>query len=299
MQARGAVPLSTATAAVPVSVLILTRNEAQDLPGCLASVAWCDDVHVYDSHSTDGTADLARRHGATVWLNEAAAGGLSFGGDEAAHRNWGLRHIAFRHPWVLQLDADERVTPALAAGIAAAVADPGACVAFRIQRRDYFSQRWLRHVQASPFFIRLFRPERLTFERLINPVSRVDGPVGDVAGPLDHFPFSKGLHHWLDRHNSYSTLEARQIRENRRAGAAFSWREAFFGGDFHTRRFHQKELFYRLPFRPLVKFLLLYVARRGFLDGRAGFTYACLQSFYEYMIVLKTRELDDTGSRAP
>jgi hypothetical protein len=113
-----------------------------------------------------------------------------------------------------------------------------------------------------------------------------------VAGYLDHFPFSKGIGHWLERHNSYSTLEARQIMENRRGRVAFSLRKAFVNGDFHDKRFHQKELFYRLPFRPIVKFLLLYVGKRGFLDGHAGLTYAVLQAMYEYMIVLKVRELE-------
>lgn len=285
--------------AVPVSVLILTRNEEQDLPGCLASVAWCDDVNVHDSNSTDNTAAIVRAHGARLWQRDATGEGGLFGGDEAAHRNWGLRNIAFRHAWVLQLDADERVPPVLVAGIAAAIADPGAFVAFRIRRRDHFLGRWLRHVQASAFYVRLFRPERLNYERLINPVSRVDGLVGDAQGHLDHFPFSKGVQHWLARHNAYSTLEAQQILENRRSGQAFSLRAAIFARDFHTRRFHQKEVFYRLPFRPLVKFLLLYLGKRGFLDGRAGFTYACLQSVYEFMIVLKTRELEQPWSKAP
>jgi hypothetical protein len=122
-------------------------------------------------------------------------------------------------------------------------------------------------------------------------VSLPEGPVGEVAGYLDHFPFSKGIAQWLDRHNSYSTFEARQIAENRASQKPFSVRQAFFAKDFHERRFHQKELFYRAPARPVIKFMLLYFVKRGFLDGRAGFMYAALQSFYEYMIVLKTREL--------
>jgi hypothetical protein len=114
--------------------------------------------------------------------------------------------------------------------------------------------------------------------------------VGSAAGYLDHFPFSKGVGHWFERHNSYSALEARQIAENRRDRVAFSLRKAFTASDFHERRFHQKELFYRVPFRPLVKFCILYFGKRGFLDGRAGFHYAVLQAIYEYMIVLKVRE---------
>jgi hypothetical protein len=158
---------------------------------------------------------------------------------------------------------------------------------------------WLRHVQVSAFYMRLFRPEKMRYERLVNPVSIPSGPVGKVRGYLDHFPFSKGISHWITRHNSYSTFEAQQIATDhgadrgadRGAAAGASLMAAFFEKDFHRRRYQQKALFYRLPGRPFAKFLLLYLVKRGFLDGRAGLTYSVLQSIYEYFIVLKTREL--------
>lgn len=270
-----------------ISILILTKNEQQDLPGCLDSVSWSDDIHVYDSMSSDRTVAIAEEAGARVTQRPFD--------NWAAHQNWGLANIPFRHPWVFYIDADERMTQDLVRAVHAVVAQPGDKVAFRVQRRDFLLGTWLAHVQASPFYLRLFRPEKMRYERLVNPVSIADGPVGQVAGYLDHFPFSKGFAHWVERHNGYSTLEARQIVENRRAGGDFSLRRAFAAADFHERRHHQKELFYRLPMRPLLKFMLLYGAKRGFLDGRAGFTYAVLQSFYEYLIVLKVREIERGG----
>lgn len=275
-----------------ISILILIKNEQQDLLGCLESVAWSDDIHIFDSMSTDDTVVIAERFGARVTQRDYGDCKLSFGGDESAHRNWGLKNIPFQHPWVFVIDADERATPALVSAMNEAVLAPGDCVAFRIQRRDFFLGAWLKHVQTSPFYMRLFIPQKMSYERLINPVTIADGPVGQVSGFLDHFPFSKGIGHWVDRHNSYSRFEAQQIVESRKKQATFSLAKAFTAKDFNERRFHQKELFYRLPFRPLIKFLILYVGKRGFLDGRAGFTYAVLQSIYEYFIVLKTRELE-------
>jgi len=266
-----------------VSIFILTKNEVQDLPGCLKSVSWSDDVHVYDSYSTDRTLEIARAMGARITQRHFD--------DWSSHQNWGIANIAFRHPWVLYIDADERVTPELAASIQQAVQNPVAKVAFRIQRRDFWGDRWLKHVQASSHYLRLFRPEKMRYERLVNPVSIPDGPVGELVGYLDHYPFSKGMTHWLNRHNLYSSLEARQIERNRAVNQPYSLREALFATDPNQRRFHQKEFFYRMPSRPFLKFLLLYVAKRGFLDGSAGFNYAVLQAFYEYMIVLKTKEL--------
>ncbi|HEX4651848.1 MAG TPA: glycosyltransferase family 2 protein [Granulicella sp.] len=272
-----------------ISVLILTRNEQQDLPRCLHSVAWSDDIHVFDSHSTDRTLEIARAHGAHITSRPFD--------NWADHQNWGLANIPFRHPWVFYLDADEVVPPELRASLLAVVQQPGDLVAFRVQRRDFLDDTWLRHVQASPFYLRLFRPEKMRYERLVNPVSIPDGPVGQLSGYLDHFPFSKGIAHWLERHNQYSSLEALQNATTPRA--PFSLRAAFTEPDFHRRRAHQKTLFYRLPARPLLKFLLLYLGKRGFLDGRAGLRYSLLQSLYEYLIVLKSDELCRKSGHLP
>jgi glycosyltransferase involved in cell wall biosynthesis len=267
---------------VAISVLILTKNEQQDLPGCLESVAWSDDIIVYDSYSTDETVAIAERFGARVVQRKFD--------NWSAHQNWGLKNLPFRHPWVFYIDADERMSPELIECVRKAVVDAGDNVAFRLQRRDYFMGTWLKHVQTSPFYLRLFKPGKMRYERLVNPLSIADGPVGSVAGYLEHYPFSKGLSHWFERHNSYSSFEAQQIIDNQRGQTPFSLRKALTSRDFHEKRFHQKELFYRLPWRPLAKFFILYVGKGGILDGRAGLTYAILQSIYEYMIVLKVRE---------
>lgn len=274
-----------------ISILIPTKNEEQALAGCLESVAWSDDVYVYDSGSTDSTAAIANCAGVHFVQRPSGDGQELFGGNESEHKNWALANLPFKYPWVLHLDADERVTPELVESMRYAVCNPGDNVAFRLRRRDFWSDTWLKHVQLSPYYIRLFRPEQLHYERLINPISVPHGPIGELAGLLDHYPFSKGITHWLERHNRYSSLEARQLANNRSVNRDFSLVQAFFGKDRNQRRFHQKEMFYRMPARPVLKFLLLYVGKRGFLDGRAGFRYAVLQSFYEYMIVLKTKEL--------
>lgn len=265
------------------SVLILTRNEEQDLPGALASVSWSDDVHVFDSFSTDSTVSIAEGLGATVAQRTFD--------NYATHRNAALDQTHFRHPWVLLMDADERCTPALGAEVerVAAANDP-AFAAYRVRRRDYFENTWLRHAQISPWYIRLVRPELARYERAINEVLEIAGDVGELRAPLDHYPFSKGIGHWLRKHDLYATMEARLIAE----GGGLqnpSLCTALIAKDFHERRLHQKALFYRLPGRPTLKWLYMVFGRGAFLDGRAGMTYARLQAIYEYMIVLKTREL--------
>ena len=267
-----------------VSILILTRNEEQDLPGCLESVAWSDDVHVFDSYSTDATVAIAAAAGASVIQRTFD--------NYAAHRNAAFSKVRFRYPWVLLLDADERVTPELAAAVqqVGRENDPGVA-AYRVRRRDFFRGTWLRHAQISPFYIRLVRPELARYTREINEVLEIAGQVRELDGALDHYPFSKGISHWLRKHDLYSTMEAELIA----AGTGLqrpSLKLALGSRDFHERRLHQKALFYRLPARPLLKWVYMVFFRGAFLDGRAGLDYAALQSFYEFMIVLKTRELE-------
>jgi hypothetical protein len=149
----------------------------------------------------------------------------------------------------------------------------------------------------TPFYDRLFRPEKMHYERLGHCVSKPNGPVSTIDGYLDHYPFSKGLTDWVARHNLYSTQEAQQIIQNRRAGKTIGLSAVFKEKDARERRRILKEFYYRLPVRPLVKFFVMYVLKCGFMDGTAGLTYSSLMGFYELMIVLKTEELEQTVSR--
>src|ERR1700677_1015291 len=254
-----------------ISILVLTLNEENNLPGCLETVKWSDDIHVLDSNSSDRTVAIAKEYGAKVWFRKFD----SF----SQHQNWALENIPFRYPWVFYFDADERVTPKLAEAMLHAVANPESNVAFRVQRRDFFLNTWLKHVQMTSFYDRLFRPEKMHYERLGHCISKPDGPVATIDGYLDHYPFSKGLTDWVARHNFYSTQEAQQIVENRRAGKKISLSNLLRERDTHERRRILKEFYYRLPLRPVVKFVVMYVVKCGFMDGAAGFTYSTLMGF--------------------
>lgn len=273
-----------------ISVLILTRNEEQDLPGCLASVAWCDDIHVFDSESTDLTREIAHAHGATVTIRPFDT--------YAKQRNAALQ-LPFRYPWVLVLDADERATPELSAEARRAVLDaPESVSAFRIRRRDFLWGTWLKHAQLTPFYLRLLRLGCAHYTRDINEVVEVDGEIRKLSSPLDHLAFSKGLSHWISKHNEYSSREAELLASGDAVHGA-SLRSAFFAHDFHERRIAQKAIFYRLPARPLLKWLYMMFVRGAILDGAAGVMYATLQSFYEYLIEMKCREIERRRQAKP
>lgn len=268
-----------------ISILILTKNEEQDLPGCLASVSWSDDIHVFDSFSDDQTVAIAENAGATITQR-------SFD-NWSAHQNWGLANIKFKYPWVLYIDADERVSDSLYSAIKNLKLDTDSeAVAYEIRRRDFaWNGKWLKYSQMSPFYLRLFRPNKMRYERLVNPVSIPDGAVDKVEGFLDHYPFSKGFKFWIQRHLSYADMEALTRVKDLEKGTSFSLKKALFSSDFTEKRYHQKGIFYKMPGRPLIKWFYMVIIRRAFLDGSAGITYATLQSIYEYFIVLKSSEL--------
>ena len=266
-----------------ISVLILTRNEELNIADCLDSVAWSDDVHVFDSESTDCTAKIARSHGVHVATRRFDS--------YAGQRNAALTTLNFRHEWVFVLDADERASRSLHAEMEAAILSaPRGVDAFRIRRFDYFLGRQLKHAQMAAWYVRLLRRGRARYTRAVNEVLEVEGEIRDLAGAFTHDSFSKGFSQWFEKHNAYSSMEAKIVAEGAFRVDA-SLRVALFEPDFHRRRLAQKAIFYCLPCRPLLRWLMYVFVRGGILDGYPGIVYSTLQAFYEWMIVLKTGEM--------
>lgn len=273
-----------------ISVVILAKNEEHDIPGCLESVSFCDDVHVFDSYSTDRTVELAEAMGAHVYQRKFDS--------YAAQRNAALDTIPFKHPWVFILDCDERLNPVVwREAVEATAGAPPEVHAFRVRRDDHFLGHHLRHAQMMSLYTRLVKVGFVRYTRDINEVLLVDGETGQLKNRFDHWSFSKGLDRWFDKHNLYSSMEAKIVAERSFLSDA-NWKTALLHADFHTRRRAQKAIFYTLPGRPLLRWAYLMFARGGVLDGRAGVIYATLQAMYEWQIVLKTRELLANGKEA-
>ena len=293
---------------VPVTVLLAVRNEAANLPKCLAALAPAAAVVVADSGSTDGTADLAEAAGATV-LQFRHAGGYP------KKRQWALETHSFTTPWVLLLDADEVVPPALWDQIAAAVtppdapAAPAAPAAYLITKGFHFLGKRFRHGGFSFEAVLLVRPEKVRFERLIEVPGDVldmevhervivDGPVGRLTEPLIHEDF-KGLAAYLARHNAYSTWEAalrHALLTTGRYGADSV--EPRLLGNPQERRRWLKKLAVRAPGEPWLWFVYHYVWKRGFLEGRRGRIAAQIRADYIRQVRAKVYESERAAERA-
>lgn len=268
-----------------VSFLVLTLNEEQSLPGCLDSIRGARDVVVLDSGSTDGTEEIARAAGARFFRRDFD--------NYSSHRNWGLSEITYPGEWVFALDADERLTHSLSSEIAT-VTEPGASdgvAAFAVRFKNMLWGQWIRRSSLYPTWVtRLYRPDRVRYEqRPVHAHLVVDGDTGRLKEHFIHYGFSKGLHQWFDRHNRYSTMEMQACLQELRSGR-IDWK-GLRSVNPGTKRRALKNLSFRLPCRPMIKFAYYYLYRGGIMEGASGFTYCTLQAIYEYMIVLKLREI--------
>jgi len=274
---------------VAVSVLVPIKNEADNLPRCLGCVRWADEIFVVDSQSTDGSVEIAQQHGAKVVQ-------FQFNGTWPKKKNWALENLPFRNEWVLVLDADEVLPAEAEAEIRNAIQTAGEIAGYWINRRFLFLGRWLRHSYYPNWNLRLFRHALGRYERLTvaetksgdNEVHEhviVQGSTARLRFEIDHYAFPS-VEVFIEKHNRYSNWEARV------AGDEFlKTSSGELSSDSVERRRRLKRLSQRLSFRPLMRFLYIYIWQKGFLDGRHGYYFARLHAIYEFLSVVKTYEL--------
>lgn len=260
---------------IPVSCVVLTLNEEANLPTVLASLAPADQVVVLDSGSTDGTVLMSRALGAEVLENPWPG--------YAKQRNWALEHPGIRHDWVLFVDADERMTSEGWAETAAFLVDSFECRAADYRMSVHRFGKQIKHSGLnSARFVRLLHRDHCRFlARPVHEHAIVDGRIHHMTVPMTHDdrkPFSA----WLDRHNRYSSLEA-EARLQPTAGNP--------AGSARTKQWIRTHLWPKLPARPLLFFLYIYMVRLGFLDGKAGVRIAAFYAFQELSVEVKLEEL--------
>jgi len=287
------------TTKIPISVLIPAKNEEANLPACLTSLTRADEIFVVDSQSSDRSIEIAERYGATVVQ-------FQFNGRWPKKKNWGLENLPFRNEWVLIVDCDERIPPALWDEIEQAIQNPD-YEGYYLNRRVFFLGQWIRYGGKYPDWnLRLFRHAKGRYENLHTEAIRntgdnevhehvvIGGKVGYLQQDMDHIDF-RDMYHWLERHNRYSNWEARVYYNLLNGMGESGTIGANLLGDPVQRKRFLKRIWVRLPCKPMLRFFLAYVLRLGFLDGKAGYIYARLLSQYEYQIGVKLYELQYGG----
>jgi glycosyltransferase involved in cell wall biosynthesis len=278
---------------VPITILIPIKNEAINLPRCLSSVKWAGEIFVVDSHSSDDSLQIAEAHGARVYQ-------FDFSGIWPKKKNWALDNLPFSYDWVFILDADE-VLPAEAENeLNAIVSNESASsddvVGYWINRRFMFMNRWLRHAYYPNWNLRLFKHRLGRYEKLIDESTAsgdnevhehvvLKGRTDRLKCEMDHYAFPS-VDVFVEKHNRYSNWEARFAMSSKTTGSI-----AHIDNAVVRFRRRLKLLAQYLPFRPLLRFLYVYIWQKGFLDGIEGYYFARLHGFYEFLTVAKTYEL--------
>jgi glycosyltransferase involved in cell wall biosynthesis len=264
-----------------LAIIVLTQNEADNLPRCLESIAGFGEAVVVDSGSDDGTQEIARQAGARVYEHSFE----SF----ARQRNWALENCDLKSEWVLFLDADEIATPEFRQAVTNTIQDaPDLVAGFYCCWKMMLDQRWLRRSDSFPKWqLRIVRRGCADFidSGHGQKEGRVDGKLDYVREPYLHYALSKGWEAWWAKHNQYSGEEAAD-----RFSRSASWRE-LFSKDSSRRNRALKPVLSRIPGWPLLRFLHMYILKGGFLEGREGFAYCASMGWYEYLIRAKMRDL--------
>ncbi len=270
---------------IPVTVVILTHNEAVNIVPCVEDVRAFAEIIVVDSGSTDGTVEILQNRFPQIRVLRHAFE------DFGQQRNWALDHGNPRHEWILFLDADERCTPECAEAIDAAVTNPAGHVGFFMCCRNMFLGRWIKHCTMYPTWqLRLLKQGQVRYQKEGHGQREVlDGSAGYISAPYDHLGFSKGVKEWVARHNEYSSNEIELIKALANAPIGIS---GLFAGDPIQRHRTVKRLSARTPLRALVVFVYLYFIRRGFLDGRPGLLFCLLRVANEIHMAAKLAEAD-------
>jgi glycosyltransferase involved in cell wall biosynthesis len=269
----------------PLSVLVPTLNEELNLPECLHSVCFADQVFVVDSFSADRTVEIARAGGAEIYQHHFET--------YSRQKNWALDNLPFRHEWVLIVDADERITPELRAEIEALLARVPECAGYYVNRRFIFLGTWIRHAGWYPSWnLRLFRHRLGRYDdREVHEHVVLDGPAGYLRNDLLHLD-QRPLEAFVARHNRYSTLEASaRFKAERNALDRARLPLRLRGSPVERKRFLRERVWPTVPAKPLMLFIYMYVLRQGFLDGRAGLALCVFHAFQEFMVGLKLAEL--------
>ncbi len=269
-----------------IDVIMLTKNEQLNLPYSLPALrGWTRRVFVVDSESTDDTERIAREHGAEFvtrpWLGYAQ------------QKNWALDHLPLEAAWTMFIDADEVVLPDLKQAILQVAQRNPADVeeaGFHLNRYFIFLGRRLRHCGYYPSWnLRLFKHGRARYEeRDVHEHMIVDGPVGYLAGHMEHYD-RRGLEDYVGKHNRYSTLEVRALVLGQQTQASLPAR--WWGGALERRRWIKTAVYPKLPAKFIFRFFYSYLIRGGFLDGMTGLRFCIFLAFYDFLIQLKIIEI--------
>ncbi|MFC1631550.1 glycosyltransferase family 2 protein [Candidatus Omnitrophota bacterium] len=243
---------------VPLSAVVITRNEQANIRECLESIKWADEIVVVDDNSTDKTVEIAQEYTDRIFERKMDI--------EGRHRNWAYAQT--RHSWCLSLDADERVTPELKEEITATIADPGDFKGFAVPRRNYIGDYWVKYGGWYPSAqLKLFKKDVFRWEEVeVHPRARLKGPARSLKSDIIHYSY-KDFEDFLQKMNKQTTWEAiKWVKDKRRMGLG------------------------KALWRTFDRFLRTFLRKKAYKDGFTGFMIAVFGGLYQILSYAKYYE---------
>lgn len=232
-----------------ISAVVLTKNEEKNLPQCLESIKWCDEILVIDDNSTDKTVEIAKKFSAKVFTR-------SLNDNFAQQRNFGLQKA--KEDWILFVDADEVIPPDLKEEIIVAVKNK-TMFGYYLKRQEFFNGKALKHGETTHYLLRLGRKGKGKWQREVHEIWKIKGEIGKLKNPLFHYSHPT-LSEFIEHINRFSTLHAQLLLKE-----------------------GVKPSLWRIIANPLAKFIQNYLFRLGFLDGTPGIIVALMMSFHSFL----------------
>jgi len=261
---------------IPVSVLIITKDEEKNMRDCLESVRWADEIFVIDSGSKDATLEIAKEYTPNICYHAFE--------NFASQRNWAQKSLPIKNEWVFHLDADERATPELSEELkrifSSSIDEDG----FMMPRRTIFRGRWIKHGGHYPVYqLRIFKKDKgLSEERLYDQNYIVNGKVSTIEADIINI-INPDLKAWRQRHRRWAYLEAREVLFNKGRVMNIGLK----GSPIENRNWLRYRVYYNMPLfiRAFLYFFYRYVIRLGFLDAREGLIFHFWQGLWYRLLV--------------
>ncbi|WP_432798746.1 glycosyltransferase family 2 protein [Poriferisphaera sp. WC338] len=280
-----------------ISVLVPVKNEEKNLPDCLRSLDWVDEIFVVDSHSKDRTCEIATQMGAEVVQ-------FDYDGGWPKKKNWSIKNLPFKHDWILIVDADERISPKLKNDILAAIVSD-TYQGYYIRWKFIFLDKWMKHCWSHGWMLRLFKKDLAEYEDLgmrgeggwdneVHENIKLDGESACLPGYMIH-ETNVSIERWLDKQNQFSTWNAkRRLEQLNEPIPSLKW---FFSRNPLKRRRFLKALYIRMPLQPLIQFVYFYIIKFGFLDGLPGLYFCAFRAAHELNARIKIYEKKHLNSQ--
>jgi len=281
---------------MPITAIIMTLNEKQNLEECLTSIKdYMDDIIIVDSFSSDNTLEIAKKFTNKIYQSKFI--------NQAKQFIWAIANTDIKNEWILRIDADERWTKEGFEELSKIIEQDSADGVY-VKMKIFFMGRWIKHGGFYPnYFLRVYKKSKGTMEdRWMDEHIKVDGKtiISNIDVIESNYDRQKNISLWTDKHNKYSTREAVEFLIAKHKLKEMDSVANIFGNKTEKKRWLKEKLYFRIPLflRPFLYYIHRYIFKLGFLDGKEGFIFHYLHAFwYRFLVDVKVYQIEQLAKK--